>query len=356
MQEYDQTILKTLVTLKRNFEGYFFTNKLSVSDAEQIAKGVYSVFEGGFDFKKLKNIKEQERLCLLENEIITDDMLSNLDISYLAQKDDLSLLINGEEHIAIRCSKSGLNISECFNKVQELDDILSSVIPISYSKEFGYLTSNFQYYGCGIKIEITMFLPALFSSGKIEDINQQISKTNFKLVQKFNNAPIYILQNLSCHNISEDELISKATNLANEISEKEQKEQVIQKSIGQIQLKDTIYRSIGISKYCYAISLDEAVKILCDLKYGIILGYLQSDTERKSIERIDNILQKDILSNSISILKGLKYNIKNFDILEFIANIQDSNLQRFYSKALNVKELEVKRAEYINNYFSKKFE
>src|SRR5699024_11291215 len=99
-------------------------------------------------------------------------------------------------------------------------------------------------------------------------------------------VPLGYIYQLSKHlplGQSEEDIIKSLNELKTRIIEEEIEMRSIMHSHHLIKAKDSIFRSYGILKHAYTISLKEAANHLSNVKLGVDLGFLPENTDRKSV-------------------------------------------------------------------------
>lgn len=324
-------IISSRVRLARNLKKYPFYNFLNENMANDIIKEVKNtIFQGignAEDFFEFININEKddiEKMAMVENHIISLDLTKNdLPRAVILQKDEqLSIMLNEEDHIRIQSIECGNNIEKAFERANQIDDLLSEKLQFAFNKNFGYLTSCLTNVGTGIRVSFMVHLPMLEKYKQINEIAQNISKFGMTIRGIYGEgskalASIYQISNQATLGKSENQILADIKNITMQIVEKEKNLRNYINKEDNTQLIDKIFRSYGILKYCKKISNAEALSHLSNLWLGVYL----------------NIFEKDLIKSNI-------YNI--------MIMIQPANLIKRYNNLNDKQQFEIYRAKLIN--------
>jgi protein arginine kinase len=276
-------ILRTKTTIYRNIFPYKFVSKLSSKEIEQLSQKITKIL-----FKK-DIIKENEIGKKEFKKLKKLDLIENFDIStkktkyfYLSSK-KLIIEVISKEHLIITVYEEGKSIEKTLEKLSDIENKLSN-LTFSYSKTFGFLTSDIEITGFAKTITFYIFIPALTISHKIEELSENLKNFNINLSGFFYNPNPYGFFKLKFIQRENDydfkEKIENTLNMILSLEEKESKNYIYKNNII---FKDRILKSFGILKNAYIITDDEYFK---NIMY-IIWGY-----NEKMIEIEKNLIEK----------------------------------------------------------------
>lgn len=320
-------IIASKVKIFRNIKGIKFASLLKEEECKEIINKVLKVLEESSISENIYrvNIKCDYELVDYEKESfgISKDFLSSDNTALIMSKnEEFNILLNEEEHIWIESTKSGLDLRGAFKVVNELDNLLDGKIEYSFDDEFGYLTSNIKNLGTSLIGKVTLHLPALNLSGSIKDIKEDLSEfgINIRSMYRLGSRDIgniYNISNVKTIGLSENDIIDSLISVANKlvINEKRERDRLLDE--GEVELKDAIYRALGILKNAYSIDIGEGLKLLSYVRFGIELGII----------------------NDI----GLK------EVNEAMINIQPSIINKTLKTKLNIQNIKLERAKIIRN-------
>ena len=166
-------VISSRVRLARNLYDLPFPNKLcDFESAHNISKAIFEILGEDYEFRKLKNLSNNQCLLLLESHEISKELIGNKDIAGYAKSPDgqVTIMINEEDHLREQCIINGFELKKCYQKLSDIDDIILNKIDIAFSKELGFLTACPTNVGTGMRASVMMFLPALTLNGAIKQI------------------------------------------------------------------------------------------------------------------------------------------------------------------------------------------
>lgn len=172
-----------------------------------------------------------------------------------------------------------------------------------------------------MRASFMIHIPLIEMFGHVENLSQAISKFGMTLRGIYGEGSeplggIYQISNQVTLGKSEKEIIEALKNVTNQIIEQEKELGNSLLKERKTELEDRVFRSYGILSNCRKISSKEAMKLLSDLRFGIITGML-------------NLKNKDI------------------NIYSIMMNIQPGNLIKYMNKSGNPDERDIQRASYI---------
>lgn len=178
-----------------------------------------------------------------------------------------------------------LSLDELYEKASALDDRLESRLDYAFDDKYGFLTACPTNVGTGLRASVMLHLPALSLGNRIQRVSNNLNRFGFTLrgIYGEGSVPlghIYQLSNQLTLGQSEEDIIKSLNELKTRIIEEEIEMRSIMHSDHLIKAKDSIFRSYGILKHAYTISLKEAANHLSNVKLGVDLGFLPENTIR----------------------------------------------------------------------------
>lgn len=214
-------------------------------------------------------------------------------------------MVNEEDHIREQCVVDGFNLAGAFERLHRYDVNLIKSVPVAYDEQLGFLTACPTNLGTGMRASVMLFLPALKRAGAIEDALKTF-KTEFGLTIRgvFGEGSeaaydMYQVSNSRTLGVSEESIIGQVEQAAVRMCycERVALERLVRDK--QTELLDGISRSYAVLKSAYALTSKELMKLLVDVKLGVILGILPIKNTRKLDETIWSCT-----SSSLSIITG----------------------------------------------------
>lgn len=305
INNFDSIIISSRIRLARNISGYNFPVKLSHQDALQVIGKVFDVLPK-YENYKVVDLDSTILASLKEKHLISQNLIDNKENGAICLSNDeqICIMINEEEHLRLQCLLKGYNLDEALLKLNEVDDVLLENLPISYSEDYGFISTCPSNLGTGMRASVMLFLPALCLLGMIENVIKTLSKLGLTVRGYFgegSNAEGFMFQvsNNQTLGLTEAQIIENVKLTVEKICEKELNARQLLLNSKKEQLMDTIKRAYGVLKYCYQIDYTEATKLLSQIKLGICLNLIDYVT----LDTIDKLLE-DIMPNTLLNIKG----------------------------------------------------
>jgi len=323
-------IISSRVRLARNLNQFVFPSRLNPQVAKFVLQDVWSAVseaKNNLEFLELTNVPPWESSVLYERHLISRNMVSkNLPrgLAY-GEGEKLSIMINEEDHIRIQSVSAGNNLEAAYESAMELDDSLSKSLDYAFGDSFGFLTSCPTNTGTGLRASYMLHIPFLESTGMLKVQMEMLTKTGFTIrgTHGEGSSPhgsIYQISNQVTLGKSEDEIINALQRLVEQIVDKEtQLRTQITKELN-VEILDDIWRAYGILTNCRKIDLGEAMRLLSDMRLGVIMGIVPAPTGGRTIYSI-------------------------------MTNIQSNTLQTITQQANDPRHLDALRADYLRQCF-----
>ena len=297
-------VLYSKAVLVRNLENTVFPSKMSDELKRSVVKKVFACIKNSplaqeFDLVNLIDCSKAQAMSYAEKELISQDFLNSKSSFLLSKDEDVTVMINDEDHIKITSFAPGQNIDTAYNKANDVDDIFINGLNISFSKKYGFLTSSPMNLGTGLKVSVALHLPALAEKGLISKLATTVSKLGFTLKELFNNGSgsFYVLTNTVTLGITEKSAVDNLDAVCTQIVNQERNIRENLKS--DTEFEDKIYRTLGILKLARKLSFKELLDSISYVRLGIALGYFDYSYELIG-ELIYNLFDATLVNSSKS--------------------------------------------------------
>ncbi|UPA28371.1 MAG: hypothetical protein LW808_003665 [Verrucomicrobiota bacterium] len=314
-------VVRSHISLVRNFEAYRFPQKASQPERESVATFVTS---------KLRNSRffdvylDRSTLSPIEVEALQDlDLLGPVISSekssrhrkatrsseqvlqkgygiFCSTRQRCSVAINEENHVCIRTSMGGLQLENNWEHCTTLDDMLDDGSYV-FSEQWGYLTANPNDVGTGMRASVFVHLPGLAMMEQIDHLAvalQQIGITLQRTGSAETSAPaLFVISNAATLGIKESEELRRLKHVVETIVEQEQE---ARKDFLTIQdnrtlVCDWVGRMYGVLCSSYQISQEEALKLLAWMRFAVDLEMFDA-SYRSEIDWFLTSSQQGVLS------------------------------------------------------------
>ena len=129
-------------------------------------------------FLEMRTLARFEAASMAERHIISPEFASDLDgrALMLSPEEDISIMLNEEDHIRLQVMKSGFALDEAYQVANEIDDVLGAKFNFAFDERIGFLTQCPTNLGTGMRASVMLHLPALTLSGQIHKLINTVSK------------------------------------------------------------------------------------------------------------------------------------------------------------------------------------
>lgn len=298
MTDKNKLKIKSRIRLARNIADFNFPHKLETEQARALVKNVEEAFyvsrplaeeftsrhlweEGGLDY-----------LYWFEKHLVSEKLIDNADIgAFICNKaEDVSLMINEEDHLRLQTMSTTKSLAELFDEADKLDTLLEERLTWAFDNNLGYLTACPTNLGTALRASVMVHLPALTFKDKIGLIAQKLAQMGMTIRGIYGEGSqalgnIYQISNEVTLGISEDFIIKNIQETIDGILTMEVAEQTRLFDISGDEIRDKIFRSVGILANARIMSSDEALKLLSTVRLGVEAGIIEK-LDTQGIDRL----------------------------------------------------------------------
>lgn len=265
-------------TLFTNDEGELVIHKMK----ERISHSPFSKL-GNLELLLMDELQPLQKRVLMEKHLISPHLAeqSTFGACLLSENEELSIMINEEDHIRIQCLFPGFQLTEALSLANEIDDWLEEEIDYAYDENFGYLTSCPTNVGTGLRASVMMHLPGLVLTQQINRIIPAINQLGLVVRGIYGEGSealgnIFQISNQITLGKSEEDIVEDLKSVVSQLISQERSAREALAKTSDIQLEDRVFRSYGILSNCRIIESKEAARCLSDVRLGIDMKYLKN--------------------------------------------------------------------------------
>ena len=319
-------VISTRLRFARTVDGYKFPNVMKKEEKQDLLNKINSsIDKKKYDFLKIADIDETTLGSLVEEHLISKELLNLTDSAIIMNKDSsIVAMVNEEDHLRIQAFESGFDIDKCYNNLCEFTDSLENNIKFAINDKYGYITACPSNVGAAMRVSVMLHLPALAKLGLLSKIIDEATSMGLSVRGIYGEntsgyGHIYQISNRQTLGLSDRDIINKTKAIVTAIISQERKARNVLKE-NSIHLSDEIYRALGVLKNARIMSDDEAFKLLSKVRLGV------------SMEIVDGVSLEKIQSLMI--------------------NTKENTLKTVLKEDLSREEEDIKRAEYIRGELS----
>ncbi|PIV39680.1 MAG: protein arginine kinase [Candidatus Omnitrophica bacterium CG02_land_8_20_14_3_00__42_8] len=320
-------VMSSRVRLARNLANYPFAHWASKKEQEAI---LAAAKESTLSVKKLKDsmfveigkLDPIDKQFLVERHLMSKEHMIDAENKGLCvgQDEIISIMINEEDHLRIQVMKSGFNLKEAWQIIDDMDTELGNLLDFAYSVDFGYLTACPTNAGTGMRASVMLHLPSLVMTKQIGKVLQAITKLGLTARGLYGEGTeasgnFFQISNQVSLGHKEEDIIDNIERIIKQIVDHEQSARETLLSQNREALEDRIWRAYGTLKSAHIITSTETIDLLSLVRLGVDLGV---------IKQSDRAL-----------------------INELFVITQPAHLQKMERKKLGPNQRDVKRAEII---------
>jgi protein arginine kinase len=195
----------------------------------------------------------------------------------VAAQENLSLMINEEDHLRMQVLRSGLALDDAWAEINAIDDALEEHVEFAFSDQLGYLTACPTNVGTGIRVSVMMHLPALVLTKEIQKVFQAMQKMRLAVRGLYGEGSqamgdFYQISNQVTLGPSEQDLIAKLKEVVMGIIAYERRVRDALINENRQRLHDQVSRAYGILSSAQTITSEETMHLLSSVRMGINLG------------------------------------------------------------------------------------
>lgn len=318
-------VVSSRIRLARNLSNFPFVTKQTKETRHELEETIKEIVPDlGYNLKfvKLQDMDEITKMSLLEKHLVSPNFVMNKENTgamLINDDENISVMINEEDHLRIQVMTAGLDIENLMNFCTELDEKIGKLLPYAYNEKYGFLTSCPTNVGTGLRASVMVHLPGLARTGNINKILEVINSFGMNIRGIYGEgskvaADMYQVSNKQTLGISEAEIVKNLQLITEKIIEQERLARKIL-ARDSIELEDKVYRAYGVLTNARKISSEEARDLLSEVKLGTDLGIIQELTDLK---------------------------VKKLELYT-----KPANLQKYLGKQIDSYERDIKRAEVI---------
>ncbi len=275
-------VISSRIRLARNLAGYKFLSRCSKTEKSEILKKLKETLMSLELGDKIFYVSV-DRAPVLDRHFLVERHLISRHHAFgkgprgvvIAQRESFTAMINEEDHLRLQVLKGGLQLSQCAEQINRIDDMIEQKLDYAFSPRYGYLTACPTNLGTGIRVSVMLHLPALKMTGQIEKFFNATRAMSLAVRGLFGEGTdaagdFYQLSNQVTLGVSETDIISQFEKaIIPEIVEYENaaRNRLLDKEIDV--LDDKISRAMALLKNAHLISSQEALFLLSHLRLGI---------------------------------------------------------------------------------------
>lgn len=287
----EDVVVSSRVRLARNVKDHRFPNRAEEDEAFSVAEQIYGAMQDKEDHYRrflVRDVDRIKRRVLMEQHLISPDLIKNRAVSeyYLRDDEQMTLMVNEEDHLRMQCLLPGMQLRESFLQVMEMEKKIEETVPFAWHMEFGYLTACPTNTGTGLRASVMVHLPALKYSQQLKGTFDSLGKVGLVVRGIYGEGSevlgdMFQISNQRTLGFTETEAIDKLEKITNSIIEQERNTRNALITHTPTMVLDGVFRSLGILRYARVISAKEALQHLSHVRVGVCMELFPEADIRK---------------------------------------------------------------------------
>jgi protein arginine kinase len=324
-------VMSSRVRLARNVAHYPFVSRMSDQDrgdVERFLRERITASPAGsqLEYIDVGRLEEVDRQFLVERQLISREHAEAQGARAVAidGREQVSLMINEEDHLRIQCMHSGLDLRGAWEQIKAVDDQIGRVVPYAFHPRWGYLTACPTNVGTGIRVSVMLHLPALVITRQIDKVFRSLHKISLAVRGLYGEGSqamgdFYQISNQTTLGKTEEELIEQVGDVVPVLIDSERRAREFLVRETQQNVHDQVSRAYGILRTAQTITAEETMQLLSRVRMGVLLGLIGD--------------------------------VKIADINSLLVRTQPAHLQKIRGVELDTKDRNIERARYLRRHF-----
>jgi len=290
-------VISSRVRLARNIAGYPFLSRANLKQRREIESLLRRTIikrkiAQDVSYVNLNQATAIDKLFLVERHLISKEHAEGEGERGVAfgKSETVSLMINEEDHLRIQVIRSGFELKNTWDTIDEIDNILGESLNFAFSSRFGYLTACPTNVGTGMRVSVMLHLPALGMTKHIEKVFNAVGKLGLVVRGLYGegtkvSGDLYQISNQFALGKSEKEILSIIESVIPRITSYERMARKALVMESKDQLEDRIWRSYGMLKAARMITSEEILQLLSQVRMGVNIGLID-DIEMQTLNEL----------------------------------------------------------------------
>ena len=294
-------VVSSRVRLARNIAGFPFLSRCEDQHLETLKERLKGEILSANLFKEclyidMNDLSRLDSKLLLERHLISREHHKKTHSRgvVINSSETASIMINEEDHLRIQVLASGLELQSAFDRINKIDDEISSKVEYAFSSKLGYLTACPTNVGTGMRVSVMLHLPAMRLTNQLDHAFRAAADMRLAVRGIYGEGSealgdFFQISNQITLGVSEQEILEQfLSTFVPEILTYERTARDILMRNHTTETEDKIYRSLAVLQSARTISTEEAMFLLSMVRLGV------------NVKRIEGISLKRL--NEISVL------------------------------------------------------
>lgn len=290
-------VISSRIRLARNLADFPFVRRCNAQDRAAVENSMREKLGeceklSGLIFLNVAEMDPVDRQFLVERQLISRELAESdgarsVGIDPLEQ---YSVMVNEEDHLRIQLMKSGLDLENAWNQINEIDELIEARLNYAFHDQLGYLTACPTNVGTGMRVSVMLHLPALVITRQIDKVFSSLQKISLAVRGLYGEGSqamgdFYQISNQITLGRSEEELLQQVGEVVPVLIDYERRARDYLVRESQQDLHDRVSRAYGILCSAHTISSEETMHLLSSVRMGVNLGLIP-DVEIPTVNQL----------------------------------------------------------------------
>src|SRR6476660_6777851 len=270
-----EVVISSRIRLARNVAGYPFLAKCSRGQRTTLEHKIRDTILASNIapqtlYVDLDSAPEIDRTLLVERHLISKPHAAAEGARGVAigENETIAIMVNEEDHLRIQVLRSGLQLEEAWEQINQIDDKLESKLDWAFHPRFGFLTACPTNVGTGIRVSVMLHLPALKLTGEIEKVFRAAKEMRLAVRGLYGEGTeatgdFYQISNQTTLGKPEEEIIGDFKHLMiPKIIDYEHHARKMLMSERTVALDDKVHRALGLLRSARLLTSEEVLSAL----------------------------------------------------------------------------------------------
>jgi protein arginine kinase len=198
----------------------------------------------------------------------------------LSSNQHLAVMINEEDHLRMQSIVGGLNFSEAWETLVNLEEELDNNLEFAFDDELGYLTACPTNLGTGMRASAMLHLPGLVISEQMGGVVKGVNKIGFAVRGLYGEGSeaignLFQISNQFTLGHSEESIIRQLENVIGRIVQYETNARAKLVEDNLPGLQDQVGRAFGVLAHARIMPSKETLNLLSLLKLGTDMDWIR---------------------------------------------------------------------------------
>jgi protein arginine kinase len=326
-------VMSCRIRLARNLAEFPFISRCTPADRAEVEKQISDQIthvhsSGELEYLSVNELKVIDRQFLVERQLISREHADSEGARgvAIAENEQISLMVNEEDHLRIQVMHSGLDLSSAWQQINEIDNLLQDHLIFAFHPKLGFLTACPTNVGTGMRVSVMLHLPALVITRQIDKVFRSLQKIGLAVRGLYGEGSqamgdFYQISNQITLGKSEIDLVKQVSDIVPVLIEYERNAREVLIKESHETLHDRVSRAYGILRNAQTISSEETMHLLSSVRMGVNLGLIQ-----------------DVAIPTLN---------------ELFIHTQPAHLQKLRGTELDTADRNIERARYLRRHLNK---